>query len=410
MTSGGSSGSRRVRAQARPHPPFALLAALSVVSVMGNTLITAAIPDIRDDLGVGSGAAGLLIAATAAPGIVMAPLIGVLADRYGRREVLLPCLVMFGLSGGLAAFADSFGVLLALRFGQGMGSAGLLNLAVVLIGDHWDGIERTRLIGRNAAVLIGSIVVLPPLGGLLADTWGWQATFVPFWIALPMAGAVIMFVPRSAGGTRTIREQLRETAPYARSRAVLGPVSLAAAAFMLIFGLFLTVMPVMLKDRFDVGPGGRGLILSLAAVTSSAGALALGRLTARFGLAPVMRFAALLWIPAFVLIATAPGLVVLGTGVLVYGFGEGLIIPTIQDAVAGAAPASSRGAVVALFVAFARAGQTAGPLLGGLALASIGGRGAFAVGAGVAVVLVLVQRTLMGQEPTPPATKEGIPA
>jgi len=387
--------------------------ALSIVGVMGNTLITAAIPDIRDDLGVGSGAAGLLIAATAAPGIVMAPLIGVLADRFGRREILLPCLVLFGFSGGLAAFADSFGVLLALRFAQGMGSAGLLNLAVTLIGDHWDGIERTRLIGRNAAVLIGSIVFLPPLGGLLADRWGWQATFVPFWVAIVLAGAVIVFVPPAErGGTRTIREQLRETAPYARSRTVLGAVVMTAAAFMLIFGLFLTVMPVMLKDRFDVGPGGRGLVLSLAAVTSSAAALSLARLTARFGLPAVMRFAALLWIPAFVAIAAAPGLGVLGAGVLVYGFGEGLIIPTLQDAVAGAAPASSRGAVVALFVAFARAGQTAGPLLGGLALTTVGGRGAFVAGAAVAVVLVAVQRSLLGsgQEPSEAAPNQGIPA
>jgi MFS family permease len=375
---------------------------------MGNTLITAAIPDIRDDLGVGSGAAGLLIAATAAPGIIMAPLIGVLADRFGRREVLLPCLVMFGLCGGMAAFADSFGVLLALRFGQGMGSAGLLNLAVVLIGDHWDGIERTRLIGRNAAVLIGSIVVLPPLGGLLADRWGWQATFVPFWFAIALAGAVIVFVARAERGTRTIREQLRETAPYARSRSVLGAVTLAAFAFMLIFGLFLTVMPVMLKDRFDVGPGGRGVVLSLAALTSSAAAFSLGRLTARFGLARVLRFAALLWIPAFVAIAAAPGLGLLGAGVLVYGFGEGLIIPTIQDVVVGAAPSSSRGAVVALFVGFARAGQTAGPLLGGLALASVGPRAAFGVGAGIAVVLAATQRTLLGQEPQAPPTNEGV--
>ena len=398
MTSGGNSGPPA-------RPPFALIAAITITGVMGNTLITAAIPDIRDDFGVGSAAAGLLIAAAAAPGVVMAPLIGVLADRFGRREVVVPCLVLFGLSGGLAAFAPTFQVLLGLRFAQGIGAAGLVNLAVVIIGDHWEGLERTRAIGHNAAALLSSIVVLPPIGGLLAEAWGWRATFVPYWIAMVTAVAVVMLVPRSPAGGRTIRQQLRETAPYVRSRQVLGPVTMSFAAFTLIFGLFLTVMPVMLKDRYAVEAGARGLVLSLAAVTSTTGALLLHRLTARFGLARVMRLSAVLWLVAFALIAGAPVLAVVCVGTLVYGFGEGLLIPTLQDAVAGAAPASSRGAVVAVFVAFARAGQTAGPLLGGLALATVGDRTTFALGAAVTALLLLAQGALIGQEPRPAAAK-----
>ena len=379
----------------RVRPPFALIAAVTVTGVMGNTLISPAIPDIRDDFGLSNAAAGVLVAAAAFPGVFLAPLIGVLADRFGRREVVVPCLVTFGLAGGLAAFAPSFSMLLVARLVQGAGAAGLVNLAVVIIGDNWDGLERTRMIGRNSAALLSSIVVLPPIGGLLAEQWGWRATFVAYWVALVTAAAVIRWVPRTPRGDTRMRDQLRATVPYLRSRAVLGPVTIAFVAFMLIFGLFLTVMPVYLEDRFGVSAGWRGLVLALPAVTSTLGSLSVARLAGRFGLRRTLAVACALWVGAFAMIAGVPVLAVLCVAVLIYGFGEGVLIPTLQDAVASAAPASSRGATVALFVSFARAGQSAGPLLAGVGMTVFSARGTFAAGVAVAAAMGLAQPFLL---------------
>jgi hypothetical protein len=72
----------------------------------------------------------------------MAPVVGVLADRYGRRAVLVPCLVGIGTFGLISALAPTFELLLLAWLLQDIGAAGLINLAVVLIGDHWTGIER----------------------------------------------------------------------------------------------------------------------------------------------------------------------------------------------------------------------------------------------------------------------------
>ena len=379
----------------RARPPFALIAAITVTGVMGNTLISPVVPDIRDDFGLSNAAAGVLVAAAAFPGIFLAPVIGVLADRFGRREVVVPCLVTFGLAGGLAAFAPSFATLLACRLVQGAGAAGLVNLAVVIIGDNWDGLERTRMIGRNSAALLSSIVVLPPIGGLLAEHWGWRATFTAYWVALVTAAAVLRWVPRTRRSEARMRDQLQATLPYLRSRAVVGPVTIAFVAFMLIFGLFLTVMPVYLEDRFGVSAGWRGLVLALPAVTSTLGSLSVARLAARFGLRRTLAVACALWVAAFAVIAGVPVLAVLCLAVLVYGFGEGLLIPTLQDAVASAAPASSRGATVALFVSFARAGQSAGPLLAGVGMTVLSARGTFAAGFAVAAAMGAAQPFLL---------------
>jgi ACDE family multidrug resistance protein len=152
VTAQGSSGS------GAPRLRLAHVVAVTITSIMGNVLVAPALPDIVDDFGVSDAGAGLLLAVTTAPGIVLAPLAGVLADRYGRREVLVPCLVLFGFAGGLSAWAPTFSALVFLRLLQGVGSAGLLNLAISLIGDTWSGAERSRMMGRNAAALTAAIV------------------------------------------------------------------------------------------------------------------------------------------------------------------------------------------------------------------------------------------------------------
>ncbi|MEZ5215938.1 MAG: MFS transporter [Ilumatobacteraceae bacterium] len=134
---------------------------MTITGILANTLISPNIPDILADLGQPKSRAGLLVGIGPLPGVVVAPIIGILADRLGRRRVLVPCLVVFGVFGLVAAAAPDFGVMLVARFLQGVGSAGLINLGIVLIGDHWDGMERTRLVGRNAAVLTICLATVP---------------------------------------------------------------------------------------------------------------------------------------------------------------------------------------------------------------------------------------------------------
>ena len=379
MTARGSSGS-----VASP-PPFLIVVAITLTGIMANTLVTPATPDIVDDLGVGRAGVGWLLAAATAPGIFLAPVIGVLSDRYGRRQTVVPCLVVFGLAGGLAAFAPNFAVLLALRLLQGVGSAGLINLAVVIIGDHWEGAERARMIGRNAACLTASIAVLPPLGGLLAGLGGWRWTFAPYWIGLVTALAVLRWLRPSERGEGTLGEQLRRTTPYLRSPVVIGSMAMAFVLFVLIFGAFLTALPVHLKDDFDVAAGLRGLVLGVPAIPSTLMALNLGRLRARFGAGPILVAGSVAIAVGIGVLGVAESLPVLMIGPIVYGFGEGLMIPTLQDAVTSAAPATSRGAIVASFVGVSRLGQTVGPVLAGVGLAAFGSDAVF----GVAAVLAL---------------------
>jgi ACDE family multidrug resistance protein len=373
-------------------PPLPLIFSITITGILANTLVGPAIPDILDAFHQPDSRAGLFVSAGTLPGIVMAPVIGVMADRHGRRAVLVPCLVAFGVFGLLSALAPSFEALLALRLLQGVGSAGLINLAVVLIGDHWDGIERARLVGQNAAVLTVSLAVFPPIGGLLTELGGWRLSFAPYGIGLATAALIWRRLdPARPDGNDTLRAQLGGARLAARHRDVLGSTSIGFVIFMLIFGLFLTALPVHLEREFGLGAGARGLVIAAPAITSTIAALRLGRLRARFGAVTIVAGAAVLFTIAFVIIGTAGSLVILVGGAMLYGLGEGIFIPTLQDIVAGAAPASQRGAVVALWVGAARAGQTVGPLAAAGVYGAVGTHATFVVGGALAATLVVAE-------------------
>lgn len=375
-------------------PPLALVFAVTITGILANTLINAAVPDILDDLGVGDGSAGLLVAAASLPGILMAPLIGILADRYGRRPVLVPCLVAFGVFGSLAALAPTFPLLVAARLGQGVGSAGLINLANIIIGDHWQGIDRARIYGLNSAVLTVSLAVLPGVGGVLTDLGGWRLAFAPYPLALVTAVAVALVLrdaPRPAEAPTVVGQARRAVRVVAADRRLQASIALAFTAFVLIFGLFLTALPLHLEDEFGLSASARGFVLAVPALGATVSALSLGRLRRRLGPRALLLASFALFTSAFPVVGLVGALWVLLAAALAYGVAEGLVLPTITDVAAELAPADSRGAVLSAQVGAIRAGQTVGPLLAGVGVGVLGTAGTFVAGsvvAGAALVAV----------------------
>jgi MFS transporter, ACDE family, multidrug resistance protein len=83
----------------------------------------------------------------------LTPIWGVLSDRFGRKRVLAPSPILFGLVGGACALARDFGLLLMLRLLQGIGAVALGAINVTIIGDLFSGRRRTAAIGYNSSVL-----------------------------------------------------------------------------------------------------------------------------------------------------------------------------------------------------------------------------------------------------------------
>lgn len=336
--------------------------ATTVTGITTNTLITPAIPDIVAAFGASDAAAGYIVAAGSLPGVVVAPTIGFLADRFGRREVLVPCMTLFALAGGAAGLSPTLPVLLGLRVLQGVGSAGLINLAIVVIGDHWDGTDRARMIGRNSAILTVCLALFPFLGGALTDLGGWRLPFAMYPLGLVTAVVIYRGLPRWRGEKVHPRRQLAEVLPVIKAPRFIAISIATVIAFSLIFGALLTILPVYAERQFGLNATGRGILIGLPSIGSTTGALLTGRLTERLGRRVVLLSAAGLFAVALLLLGTVPTLLVAGGAVILFGAGEGLMIPSLQDLAITAGTSAQRGTLVATQVGMARLGQTTGPL------------------------------------------------
>lgn len=383
-------------------PSPLLIWSITLTGITANTLVAPVLPDIIEDFARPDSSAGILVASASLPGVVAAPVIGVLADRFGRKLVLVPCLTLFAVTGALTALAPGFWFLIAARFLMGIGTAGLINLAVVLIGDHYDGVERVRQVGRNAAVLTSGLALLPLLSGVLAEIGTWRLSLTPSALGIVTAVAAARTLddvspPRSATG---LTEQLRAARDVLRSPAIAATIASGFLIFVMIFGLFLTALPVHLQEEFGLSAAPRGVLLGIPSVSSTLIALNLSAIRARLGLRNLLvsggtAFGLALWG-----IGVAPTVWGVLVGLLVYGAGEGATVPSLQEITAARAGASQRGIVLATWVSAVRLGQATGPLVFAAVFEEIGTGATLMAGSVVAVAVVGIHAfTPIGDEP-----------
>jgi len=335
--------------------------------MLANPLITPNLTDVVAEFGLLDSRASLLVAVVPLPGILLALLIGLMADKYGRRLVVVSCLTLFGIAGLTSAMAQTFEILLLSRFVQGIGGAGLINLPIVLIADHWSGQARTRIMGRNSAALAVGLVAVPPIAGLLANLTSWRWSLAMATIALPLAIAAFKTLPtQSVGGERTMNKYIEGLRASLQSPVVLATLCTGFALFAVIFGVFTTALPIHLDNKYGLDAGGRGLVLAASAITSIAASLYLARISKLTSTKRIIFISCILISCAAFAIGATSTLWIIIAASLVYGLGDGVIIPTLQGIAATSVPANQRASVLALWTSFVRLGQLTGPLVAGL--------------------------------------------
>lgn len=369
--------------------------------VLGVSSILPILPLLVDHFKTSEAGVGLVLTLFTLPGVLLAPVIGFLADRMGRKPVLVFALCVFGVFGTLCGFAPNFPALLALRFVQGTGAAALGVLNLTILGDMFEGKERTTYMGYNAAVLSVGTAAYPALGGLLS-LLGWRFPFFLPALALPLAGAVAVKLktpePRSG---QSVSAYLRGAWAHLKNPQLLLLLGMTFLTFVLLYGPFVTFLPLYMDQAFAAPPVMIGVIVSCASFLTALAASQLGRLSRKYSERQLVMFAAGTYALCFALIPAVPSLFWLIAPATLFGLGQGMNIPTVASLLAGYAQIQNRAAVMAVNGMLLRGGQTAGPLLmGGMFL--LGGmKGVFASG----VVLALLLMTLAGFLASPPKEK-----
>jgi len=361
---------------------------ITLMAVMGVSSITPAFPEIIRHFGISATQVGWLIVVFTLPGIFLTPVAGVLADRLGRKKILIPSLILFGFAGFACVFTSQFFWLLFWRFLQGVGASSLSGLSLTLIGDIFSGNQRTNVMGYNASVLSIGTASYPALGGVIAS-FGWKYIFI-----LPLLSVVLaIFIVFSLKNPEPIskkglKEYFGNVWKAVNRKTVWGLFISNILVFVILYGAFLTYFPLLLENRLQVGPLAIGIMTSLMSLVTAATSFSLGRISKWLRPKQQIIIAAFAYGVSMMILTGAGSWLLLTLSVIIFGLGHGIMIPSIQNLLLSLSSINERAAFISLNSMVLKIGQSAGPLLIGFFYTLGGLSGAFAAGAIIAVTII----------------------
>lgn len=391
---------------------FQAMLLANLLAPLGVTLLSPILSSLTGPFGVSSARIGLLISAYTAPPIFLIPVAGVLADRYGRKPMLLTGILLFGIGGTAIAFTTDFQVAVALRFLQGIGFAGLTPIIITSLGDIYDGSAEATAQGLRFTSSGVYQSIFPPLAGLLVGV-GWQYPFLIYALAFPAAVAVFFWFDEptrdgqsaadddstagskaSDGGADPTAGRLRRLAGLVRKPRVVSLV-IGRTLPMISWTGFLTYNSVIIVQLMSGSEGQAGLLVTVNSIMLAVGGSQAGRITAAFDSRLWPLTAANVGLGGgLALVALAPSLAVAAVGAAMLGIGFGVSLSLYRSIVTGLAPAALRGSLVSVAESLGRVGSTITPIgmsvLIGLAVPALGFADAVrwvAVGVGAFVLL-----------------------
>ncbi len=259
--------------------------------------------------------------------VFSAPLAGWLASRVGQRLVLLLSLVLFLIGGAGVLLVDSREALIALRLILGLAGGGLLTSCLGLIGDHFIGQQREKMLGyaTAAASLLAGIALI--FGGRLVDLGGWQAPFARYLLGLPVLIAAWFSIHNAPGQAKRVvhgAASLRELAkgwPY------------YLLLILLTLGMFTPAIQVgfVLSERGIGSAQTIGSIIAATAFVAMVSAWGFGWMRGWIGLHGVLVIDALSMGLGLLLIGFAYSSAEIFAGCCLIGIGAGMSEPAIAS-------------------------------------------------------------------------------
>ncbi|HBT46485.1 MAG TPA: MFS transporter [Peptococcaceae bacterium] len=387
--------------QAAMRLPFAVLCAVPFIMVLGNSMLVPLLPAMKEAMGVSLFQVSLFITAFSLPAGFVIPFAGFLSDRFGRRVIMSPALVLYGTGGLLAGLAATFlpqpyYFILGSRILQGIGAGGTYQLAMALVGDIFQSKERAKALGTlEASNGLGKVV--SPIAGSLLGLAAWFAPFYAYGLlAIPIGIAVWLVVREPLEA----REKTQSPAAYLASlkgifrEKGLGLLACFLAGMAVLFILFGVLS--LVADALEATYNFRGLTVGLL-IAIPVGVMALcsylsgiylqkkgGYLLKATALTGLALVAASLLIMAF-----RPSIYILFVALALLGLGTGAVLPAVNTLITSAASASERGGITCLYGSMRFFGVALGPPAFGTAV-QWGAPALYGLAAGLVVAIALL--------------------
>ena len=344
-----------------------------------------------DSIGV-----GIAVAATAPTAMLLQPIAGRVADRRGRKPLIIVGPLLLALALVLYTLVASLPALVALRLVAGTGEALAFVATATIVNDLAPDERRGEAVSLYSLAIWGGLAVGPVLGEAALRDGAYDTVWLAATGCALAAGIVALGLPET---------RPQSTRPVGRAplvhRAALLP-GLVLVLGMIGFAGMAAFVPLYARE---LGLEGAGSIFALNAAIVIAVRLLGRKIPDRFGprrAATVAMVLAASGLGVIALVQTPTGLY---GGTVVLALGQALVFPALMTIVVATAPAEGRSSAVGSFTACADLGYAIGAIsLGGVAAAA-GYSGVFAVAAlaAAAGVLPLTRLRDLASVPTPAA-------
>ncbi|KJH76783.1 MFS transporter [Pseudomonas sp. ES3-33] len=347
-------------------PQSSLLLLGSCLPVLGAVLLAPVLPRMQAHFADVAGSAVMVPIVLTLPALVialLAPFAGLLADRLGRKPLLLVSMALYVICGVLPLWLESLPAIVASRAGIGLAEAGIMTCCTTLMGDYYSGARRERLFALQMVATSLSAAVFIALGGFLGQN-DWRTPFALYAVGL-------IFLPLMAWKLWEPQAQAQPLARTEQAQASIVPGKFPwraltpMYALALLAGLSLFIVPVQAGYLLNLlhvdAPQQIGMTMGANQLGVLVGALS-------FRLFSGVRSQHLLLI-AYVL-AGVGGLLMANAGshaqvvvaVLVNGLGIGLMLPTLITWIMAQVGFDQRGRAAGCFTAAIFAGEFISPL------------------------------------------------
>ncbi|MBF7082248.1 MFS transporter [Desulfallas sp. Bu1-1] len=377
---------------------IAAISGVPFIMVLGNSMLIPVLPDIKEALHLSQLKVSMIITAFSVPGLLI-PLAGFLSDRIGRKKVIIPGLILYGLGGVIAGLASIFlqerayNWIVSGRIVQGIGAAGTTPIAMALTGDIFAGKKRSKALGVVEAAN-GMGKVLSPVLGAAIGLIAWYATFLFFPAVIVPIALGIWFLVNEPEGNRATQSipryaQSIKKVFQKKSAMLLASFLGGMTALLILFGI-LFFLSDYLEKRMAIDGILKGAALAIPVLFMCTTSYITGLLLKN-------KVKLMKW-----LAVTGLGLVALAlaslnlfqnvyyffTAISVAGTGTGLLLPCLNTIITSTVDSKERGLVTSLYGSVRFLGVAAGPPLFGY-LMDLGNAYMYWGGAGLAGVAAL---------------------
>jgi predicted MFS family arabinose efflux permease len=365
------------------------------------------LPQLAAEFSVTAGSAASVVTAFAVSYGLLQAVYGPLGDRYGRYVMVCATTLASALGTFACAWATTLDSLVLARFVAGATVGALIPLSMAWIGDVVAYGQRQALIARFLLGQILGTAFGQSVAGVLAEHFGWRAIFVVLGVLYLLVGTLLLLELRTNPVTRqsvgdttvTIRSGLVRMAGLLATPWIRTVISTVFLEGMIMFGS-IAFIPVHLQQRFSVGPGAAGAMVTAYAVGGVLYAVGANRFVAGMGERGLALGGGLVLAAGYLSLAYAPVPWASLPGILLIGVGFYMLHNTLQVNATQMAPAA-RGSAMSLFALCLFTGQSAGVWLSGAVVDAYGTEPVFvAAGLGLALLGWNFRRCLKAQART----------